>query len=271
MRTAPVVLGLLILVAAVMGLFGVKTVPAGHVGVVDLFGSVREKTLPPGLHFVNPMARIRRMSVQTREIKEVMDTPSSEGLIVHLEISVLFHLDPTQAVDVYKTIGENYDQILVEPNLRSAVREVTASYPAKALYSPERDRMGTEINRYVVHSVASRGVAVETVLLRSVQLPAKLQASIQEKLSAEQEAARMEFVLMKEKQEAERKRIEGEGISTFQRIVSEGISENLLRWKGIEATLKLAESANTKVVVIGAGKEGLPIILGNDPAPPRRP
>jgi regulator of protease activity HflC (stomatin/prohibitin superfamily) len=193
-----------------------------------------------------------------------MDTPSSEGLIVHLEISTLFHLEPTKAVEVYKTVGQNYESVLVEPNIRSAVREVTSSYQAKALYSPERDKMGTEISQYIVKALGERGIKVESVLLRSVRLPPKLQSAIEEKLSAEQEAARMEFVLLKEKQDAERRRIEGEGIATFQKIVSDGINENLLRWKGIEATLKIAESPNAKVIIIGGGKEGLPIILGGD-------
>ena len=249
----------------------IKTVPAGHVGIQDLFGSVKDQTLPPGLHILNPLVKVERMSVQTREIKEVMDTPSSEGLVVHLEISVLFHLDPLKAVDVYKTAGRDYESVLVEPNVRSAVREVTSSYQAKALYSAERDKMGADIDRYVVKAVEPRGVKVEVVLLRSVKLPPKLQASIEEKLSAEQDAARMEFVLMKEKQDAERRRIEGEGIAAFQKIVSDGINENLLRWKGIEATMEIAKSSNAKVVIIGSGKEGLPIILGGDtttvPAP----
>jgi prohibitin 1 len=259
-------IALLIVLVAVgfLLLLGVKTVPAGHVGVVDLFGSVRDDTLPPGLHILNPLVRVHRMSVQTREIKEVMDTPSSEGLMVHLEISVIFHLDPLKAVEVYKQIGLGYDSVTVEPNVRSAVREVTSSYPAKALYSAEREKMATEINRYVVAAVQPRGMLVERVLLRDVKLPGKLQASIEDKLSAEQEAARMQFVLAKETQEAERKKIEAEGISTFQKIVSEGISENLLRWKGIEATLDISKSQNAKIVIIGAGKEGLPIILGSD-------
>jgi regulator of protease activity HflC (stomatin/prohibitin superfamily) len=264
----------ILIVLAVGMMAAVKTVPAGHVGIMDLFGKVRDETLPPGLHLVNPLIKVHRMSVQTRESKEVMDTPSSEGLIVHLEVSVLFHLDPAKAVEVYKTIGTGYDEVLVEPNIRSAVREVTSAYQAKALYSAERDKMGAEINRYIVKALEPRGIQVETVLLRAVQLPPKLQAAIQEKLSAEQEAARMEFMIARERQEAERKKIEAEGIAAFQRIVSEGISEPLLRWKGIEATLKLAESPNSKVVIIGAGKEGLPVILGGDtmtaPASPAR-
>ena len=242
----------------------VRTVPAGHVGVLDLFGRVSEATLAPGLHIVNPLASVQRLSVQTREIKEVMDTPSSEGLIVHLEISTIFHLDAAKAVEVYKTVGLEYDQILLHPNIRSAVREITSSYEAKALYSPEREKMGLQINEHVRSALQPRGIVVESVLLRDVKLPERLQAAIQEKLSAEQEAARMQFVLLKEQREAERKKIEGEGIAQFQKIVTEGISENLLRWKGIEATKDLANSPNAKIVIVGAGKDGLPIILGGD-------
>jgi prohibitin 1 len=244
-----------------------RVVPAGHVGVVDLFGKVRTEALPSGLHFVNPLARVHRMSVQTKEVKETMDTPSSERLAVHLEVSILFHLDSTKAADVYRTIGHDYETVLVKPNVRSAVREVTSSYQAKALYSPEREKMSSEINQHIMAAVEPRGIVVERMLLRDVALLPRLQQAIQEKLSAEQEAARMQFVLLKEKQEAERKKIEAEGISSFQKIVAEGVSENLLKWKGIEATKELALSSNSKVVIIGAGKEGLPIILGGDTTP----
>src|SRR5205814_10643227 len=225
-----------------------RVVRAGHVGIVDLFGNVRSEALPSGLHFVNPLASVHRMSVQTREVKETMDTPSSEGLIVHLDVSILFHLNPTKPADVYRTVGVDYENVLVDPNVRSAVREVTSSYEAKALYSPEREKMSSEINRHILDAVEPRGVAVERMLLRDVALPARLQQAIQEKLSAEQEASRMQFVLLKEKQEAERQKIEAEGISSFQKIVTEGINENLLKWKGIEATKELALSGNAKVV-----------------------
>jgi prohibitin 1 len=250
-----------------------RVVPAGHVGVVDLFGKVRTEALPSGFHFVNPLARVHRMSIQTHEVKETMDTPSSEGLVVHLEVSILFHLDSAKAPDVYRTVGVDYENVLVVPNVRSAVREVTSSFEAKALYSPEREKMSSEINRHIVSAVEPRGVTLERMLLRDVALPARLQEAIQEKLSAEQEASRMQFVLLKEKQEAERKKIEAEGISGFQKIVTEGITENLLKWKGIEATKELALSGNAKIVIIGAGKEGLPIILGGDvsTSPPPTP
>ena len=148
------------------------------------------------------------------------------------------------------------------------MREVTSSYQAKALYSPEREKMSSEINQHIIAAVEPRGMVIERMLLRDVALPLRLQQAIQEKLSAEQEAARMQFVLLKEKQEAERKKIEAEGISSFQKIVAEGINDNLLKWKGIEATKELALSHNSKVVIIGSGKEGLPVILGGDTNPP---
>jgi prohibitin 1 len=262
---------ILFLVLAFLLLRSARIVPAGHVGIVDLFGNVQSEALPSGLHLVNPLARVHRMSVQTREAKETMDTPSSEGLIVHLDVSVLFHLDPIKAPEVYRTVGLEYERVLVVPNVRSAVREVTSSYEAKALYSAEREKMSADINRNILTAIEPRGVTVERMLLRDVALPPRLQQAIQEKLSAEQEASRMQFVLLKEKQEAERKKIEAEGISSFQKIVTEGINENLLKWKGIEATKELALSGNSKIVVIGAGKEGLPIILGGDTTPAKAP
>ena len=148
-----------------------RVVPAGHVGVVDLFGNVRSEALPSGLHLVNPLASVHRMSVQTREVKETMDTPSSEGLIVHLDVSILFHLDSMKAPEVYRTVGVDYETVLVEPNVRSAVREVTSSYEAKALYSPEREKMSSQINQHILGAVQPRGIAIERMLLRDVALP----------------------------------------------------------------------------------------------------
>ena len=161
---------LIFFVALILVLRAARVVPAGHVGVVDLFGNVRAETLPSGLHLVNPLARVHRMSVQTNEVKETMDTPSSEGLIVHLDVSVLYHLDATKAPEVYRSIGLNYESVLVTPNVRSAVREVTSSYEAKALYSPEREKMSSEINQHVHDAIEPRGVAIERLLLRDVAL-----------------------------------------------------------------------------------------------------
>lgn len=237
-------------------------VPAGHVGVVDFFGRVSDNTLKPGVRFVNPLARVIRMSIQTQEIKDVMDVPSKEGLAMQLEVSALFHLDPEKAADVYRTVGTNYVGVLLEPQFRAVARGVTASYEAKALYTSERESVAAVITADVRKLVAPRGVTVEGTPLRKLTLPDRLRAAIEEKLGAEQESQRMQFVLLKERQEADRKRIEAQGIADFQRIVAQGISDPLLRWKGIEATLKIAESSNTKVIVVGSGKDGLPLILG---------
>lgn len=239
----------------------VRVIPAGHIGVIDLFGVVRPESLKAGIHLVNPLARVVPMSVQTQEMKEVMEVPSKEGLSMQLEVSALFHLDPEKAPEVYRSVGTNYASILLEPQFRAVARGVTASYEAKALYTSEREHLAEAIRADLEKLVEPRGVDVEATPLRSVTLPQGLTQAIEEKLKSEQESQRMQFVLLKEQQEAERKRIEARGIADFQDIVARGISEPLLRWKGIEATEKLASSANSKVVIVGAGKDGLPIIL----------
>jgi regulator of protease activity HflC (stomatin/prohibitin superfamily) len=200
--------------------------------------------------------------VKTQELKETMQVPSKEGLTVQLEVSALYHLNPEQAAEVYKTIGPNYAQIILEPQFRSVARGVTAGYEAKALYTSERELLASQIQEHLRKIVEPRGITVESTPLRQVGLPAGLSESIEAKLRSEQESQRMEFVLTKEKQEADRKRIEAQGIADFQKIVAQGLSDPYLRWKGIEATEKLANSSNAKVVVVGSGKDGLPLILG---------
>jgi regulator of protease activity HflC (stomatin/prohibitin superfamily) len=258
---------------AILGVIGVilflaagpfRTVPAGNVGVKDFFGSVSSSTLTPGISLVWPLTSVVKMSVQTQEIKEVAEVPSQEGLILSLETSLLFQLDPAKAVEIYRTVGSDYVGTIVEPQFRSAIREITASYEAKALYSAEREKIAGEIFALFKKIAGDRGIIVQQVLLRKIGLPAVVANAIQEKLRREQEAEQMKFVLQKEQQEAERKRIEAQGVADFQRIVAQGISPQLLEWKGIEATEKLATSANSKVVVIGNAKNGLPLILGGE-------
>ena len=239
-------------------------IPAGHTGVIDFLGNVSDVTLKPGVNLVNPMAKIEKMSIKTQELKELMSVPSKEGLSVDLEISLLFKLNSEKANDIYKTVGPNYAEIILVPQFRSVVRGVTARYEAKALYTASREKLAGEILEELERLVGPRGIIVEQAPLRQIQLPARLTQSIEEKLQAEQESQRMEFILLKEKQEADRKRIEAKGIADFQNIVAKGISDQLLKWKGIEATEKLANSPNTKVIVIGSGKDGLPLILGGN-------
>jgi prohibitin 1 len=242
----------------------IKVIPAGHVGVKDFFGSVSPNVLPPGVRFVFPFTRVVKMSIQTQEVKETAEVPSKEGLTMELEGSLLFRLDPEKAANIYKTVGQDYQEIAVHPQIRSAIREITASYEAKVLYSAERERISKETLELFRKLAGDRGIIAEAVLLRKIGLPAIVANAIQEKLRREQEAEQMKFVLQKEQQEAERKRIEAQGIADFQKIVAAGISPQLLEWKGIEATEKLAMSQNSKVVVIGSGKNGLPLILGGE-------
>ena len=157
---------------------------------------------------------------------------------------------------MYRKIGTDYTEVVLIPQFRSISRAVTASFQASALYSSERERLGTHIQQELARVTAPRGILVETTPLRNVALPSQLTDAIEQKQRAEQESQRMEFVLTKEEQEADRKRIEAKGIADFQTIVAQGISESLLRWKGIEAAEKLAGSANTKVIIVGSGKTG---------------
>jgi prohibitin 1 len=252
-------------IALVVLLFwSVVTVPTGHVAVITLFGKVTGTVLPEGIHLINPLAAAQVMSVQTQEFKETASVPSSEGLIMTLDTSLLLRLDSKRAADVFQKIGLNYTTVVVEPMLRSAIRDITSKHSASALYTGGREEVQQKIQEMLFKELGDRGIFVENVLLRDVQLPGMLKASIEQKQQAEQESLRMSFILQKEKQEAERKRIEAQGIADFQRIVAAGISQQLLEWKGIEATEKLAASSNTKIVVIGSGKSGLPLILGGN-------
>ena len=239
----------------------VAYVPAGHVGVLTLFGRVTGDVLQEGTHFVNPFKINNTMSVRTQELKETASVPSDEGLVMTLDTSLLFRLSPEKAAEVFRTIGPNYVMVVVEPNLRSTIRAVTSQHSANALYTGAREEVAQQINSELVQQLGARGVEVQSVLLRDIQLPQMLKGSIEAKQQAEQDSLRMAFILQKEKQEADRKRIEAQGIRDFQTTVAQGISQQLLEWKGIEATERLAGSTNAKVVIIGNSKNGLPLVL----------
>jgi prohibitin 1 len=248
-------------VVAILLYMSIAYVPAGHVGVLTLFGRVTGDVLPEGTHFVNPFNVNNTLSVRTVETKETATVPSTEGLIMTLDTSLLYRLDATKAADVFRSVGPEFASIIIEPNLRSAIRAVTAAHSANALYTGAREEVAQKIQDELTKTLSARGIIVESVLLRDVQLPALLKSSIEAKQQAEQDALRMSFVLQKEKQEAERKRIEAQGIADFQAIVAKGISPQLLEWKGIEATEKIAASENAKIVIIGNTKNGLPLVM----------
>lgn len=253
---------LVVLVIVIFLSSAVTRVDFGAVGVLTLFGRVTGEVLPEGLHIISPFKTNHELSIRTQEIKETASVPSSEGLVMNLDTSLIYHLNPDKAAEVYQRIGPRYVEVLIEPNLRAAIREATASHSANALYTGEREMVAKQIFDQLSTLLGQRGFMVESVLLRDIQLPATLKASIEAKQQAEQEALAMNFRLQKETQEAQRKRIEAQGIRDFQQIVAQGISPQLLEWKGIEATENLAKSPNAKVVVVGGGKNGLPLILG---------
>jgi len=248
-------IGILMLgfLAVVLLFASVAKVPAGHVGVLTLFGKVQtDQYLDEGIHFVNPFKVNNVMSVRTQELKESATVPSSEGLVMALDTSLLYKIRPDRAAHLYQSVGPQYVAVVIEPTLRSA----------NALYTGEREKVGQEIFAALSRELAKRGIEVENIFLRDIQLPAALKSSIELKQQAEQESLAMSFKLQKERQEADRKRIEAEGIRDFQKTVSAGISPELLTWKGIEATEHLADSKNAKIVIIGNTKNGLPLVLG---------
>jgi regulator of protease activity HflC (stomatin/prohibitin superfamily) len=251
-----------LLVAAALALASFQIVPAGQVGVASLFGRIDERPLTEGLNLVNPLKRVRLVSVRTHEVFEHAEVPSREGLTVGLDVSALYHLDPGATPGILRTLGEGYAPVFILPQFRSAIRGATVNHEAKDLYTSGREVVAQEIYEVLHRMLGERGIVLEKVLLRKIVLPRMVEEAINSKLAAEQEAERMRFVLLKERQEAERKRVEASGIADFQRIVTQGISEPLLKWKAIEVAHELSKSPNTKIVVLG-DKSGLPIILAD--------
>ncbi len=236
-------------------------VPVGSVGVLSIFGRVTGEILPEGTHFVSPFKINNKLSIQTQTQEEHTSTPSMEGLNLEMDTSLIYHLDPAKAANVYQTLGTHYASIIIDPNLRSIIRDTTAGHSANTLYSSSRKQVEDEIMQGLKKSLEPRGIIIENVLLRDIQLPHTLRACIETKQQAEQESLAMSFRLQKERQEADRKRIEAQGIHDFQVIVAQGISPQLLQWKGIEATETLAKSPNSKIIIIGNTKNGLPLVM----------
>ena len=232
-------LGIAAFLLVILFFSSVTRVGTGRVGVLTLFGKVTGETLGEGIHLINPLKTNNEMSVQTQTLKESANVPSSEGLMMALDTSIIYHLNAERAAEVFQKIGADYETVVVEPLLRSAIREATASHSANALYTGEREMVAKQVFDQLTTQLNQRGLSVENVLLRD-----------------------MNYRLQKETQEAQRKRIEAAGVRDFQQIVAQGITPSLLEWKGIEATENLAKSPNSKVVVIGNNKNGLPLILG---------
>ena len=257
----PILVGIGLVFLIILLWASVAYVPPGSVGVLTSFGRVTGDILPEGTHFVSPFKINHVLTVRSQSREEHTSTPSSEGLNLEMDTSLIYRLNKERAADVFQKIGTNYDSIIVEPNLRSIIRDVTAGHSANTLYSSSRKQVEDEILQGLRASLEPRGIIVENILMRDIQLPHALRASIETKQQAEQESLAMSFRLQKERQEADRKRIEAQGIHDFQQIVAQGISAQLLQWKGIEATESLAKSPNAKIIVIGNAKNGLPLVM----------
>merc|ERR1712242_291768 len=228
------------------------------------FGSPSPDLLMPGMHITSPFAGVEQFSVKTTRFEQSNKVPTKEGLLVELDVALLFHVEPDKIFDIYTTLGNDFVDVLIRPLLASEVRGITSQNDAKALYNSGREILQDNLTITMEAALRPRGIVLENVLLRGVTLPAQLMQSIEAKAKAEQAAEQMKFVLMKEQQEAERKSIEALGIAEFQRIVTEGITPSLLQWKGIEATEKFTSSPNSKLVIMGNSKASLPVMFSGD-------
>lgn len=266
MRIIGIVAGIII-AAVIIGRFLI-VIPAGTVGVYELFGKVSPNEISSGLHFVNPLGQVEKMSIRTEQYTmsvaqeegvkkgdDSIDALTKEGLQLQLDITVLYSLQKDKASDVYLQLGSDFAQKVIRPEIRSAIREVAARYDANAVYSEKRKEMTEKIHESLASSLNTRGINVEDVLLRNVSLPAKLSDSIQEKLQADQEAQRYEFVLQKESKEAERKRIEAAGQRDAQKIIADGLTPNYLNYLYIQ---NLKDNKGT-IYVPTSATTGLPL------------
>lgn len=250
----------------------IRVVPAGHVGVYDLFGKVNDIEKQPGLQFKNPLASITTMSVKTQEYTmsiiegegnvysaDTISALTKEGLTVDLDVTVWYRLESSKATEIYKTVGLNYVNILVRPKIRESIRSVIAKYEAKTVYSDDREKVQLEIQQAIEKDLINRGIKIEKVLLRNVQLPAKVRTAIEEKLQAEQESQRMVFILTKETQEAERKRLEARGIADANDIIAGSLTHSYLTWYWITNLDKHAS-----VIYVPIGESGMPMFKNID-------
>lgn len=234
----------------------------GHVGIPVLFGKITGSYLAPGLSFHHPLARVIEFDLRTQKADEEGIIPSKEMLNMTLKTSINYHIEKNKVVEIYTTVGTDYFNKLIDPHIRSSIREITSEYRAEQFFSSDRNQIQQRIEESLAHKLKQRGIIIESIMLKEVSPPALVTAAIEKKQAQQQEAEAMKFRLQSERLEAERKEIEAKGIQKFQEIVKQGIDANLLAWKGIEATEMLAKSPNAKIVIIGnKGTSGMPLII----------
>ena len=265
------------LVALALMLIGVLTacvvqIDAGHVGVKKLFGKIQPDILNSGLHFINPLMDVEKLDIKTLnytmsgiqdEGKKTGDDAikvlTSDGLEVTIDLSVLYRIVPDDAPKLLTETGANFEDKIVRPITRTRIRDNAVYYEAVALYSTKRDEFQQRIFKTIEEDFKKRGLLLENLLVRNITLPQSVKAAIELKINAEQEAQKMQFVLQKERQEAERKRVEAQGIADYQRIISESLTDKQLQYEQIKAMKELAASPNAKIIMMG--KSGTPVIL----------
>ncbi len=254
----------LILMTLMLGVFCLQscaTIKEGEVGVKQRFGKFADDGYTGGLKVYNPLfSRIVKISTQTENLEVGLNIPSREGLNIFSEVSILYNIDPNEAPEILRNIGTDYERNVILPVFRSAVADVSANYFAKDMHTGERSSIENSIKDRMMSYLETKGIDVEAVLLKSIQLPSSLSVAIEEKLEAEQQAERMEFVLTQTKRQADQKRIEAEGIRDAQKIIAEGLDKNILQFKSLEAFEKLAKSPNSKIIISDGD---MPIILDN--------
>ena len=270
--TASVIGLVIVAVGLLLSIF--KVIEPGKVGVQTLFGKVQDNVLESGLHIINPLVEITTFDIQTqtytmsavsnegqKEGDDAIRVLSSDGLEVTIDLSVLYKVTADRAPFILQNIGENYLDKIVRPVSRTAIRDNAVNYAAVDLYSTKRQEFQDKINRYITANFAKRGLELQQILVRNITLPASVRASIESKINAEQDAQKMQFVLQKERQEAERKRVEAQGIADYQKILSTGLSDKQLQYEAIKAQKEIALSPNAKVIIIGG--KGNPIMLSD--------
>jgi prohibitin 1 len=235
------------------------TVRQGEVGVKRTLGTYSDTPYTNGVKFFFPFtSRVVKISTQTENLEVELSIPSKEGLNIRSEVSILYNVNPAEAPNILRNIGTNYERDLILPVFRSSVSDVSARFFAKDMHTGERATIERAIREQMMVYLEEKGIIIEAVLLKSIVMPPSLARAIEEKLEAEQQAQRMEFVLQQAELEAERRRIEAKGVRDAQQIIAQGLSQEILQFKSIEAFLELARSPNTKIIVSDGD---LPVLL----------
>lgn len=222
----------------------------GEVGMKQTLGKLASATLPQGAYGFNPfVTTIKKINTRTVEAYNELEVPTKEGLTVKAEISLLYHVQREAAPDVYINYGMNYQEVIVETNFRAVVRHISARYVAKELFSIDRKKFETEIYDELVTGILPKGFVVDAVLLKSITMPPQIFQAVENKLKSEQESLQMEFVISKQKKEAERMQIEAEAYNKYNNTISQSLTDLLVKWNGVQVLKGLVTSPNAKVII----------------------